>query len=476
MKRGMTLLSAVLMFAARSIASPVVEDVRIACDGGILTVSYSLSEEAIVTAEILSGDEPLNAGTVVLEGDVNRVVAAGESCVFTCNARVFPSARAYEKLSARVTAWPKDDPPDYMVVDLCPVSTARIRYYQTAEDLPGGIISNGIYRTSSLVMRRIRAKGVTWRMGSDSEIGRYEDGSEDGHDVTLDHDYYIGVFELTMGQLATISGGTVYGDATYKAKANWSFFPVQRLTYNDMRSPLPPAEPGDSTKLGKLKALTGFVFDLPTEAEWEFAARAGNYDGKWSDGSDILSSTGEDANLAKLARYTKTNGGGGWNGTIDITGAREPNDWGLYDVHGNEAEYCLDWYQTDITELGGRLAVDAGDPSLGADGASGTKRVARGGYFACSARDVRAAARRLAFSPVESKTELSYRLLARRSGLSTGWNPVAVSSGNTVSITNGPWSADAAAEVADTRAFAESAGVSERRASTAPANTVLILR
>ena len=82
----------------------------------------------------------------------------------------------------------------------------------------------------------------------------------------------------------------------------------------------------------------------------------------------------------------------------------------------------------------------------------------------------------MAFSPVETKTELSYRLLARRSGLSTGWNPVTVSSGNTVSITNGPWSADAAAEVADTRAFAESAGVSERRASTAPANTVLILR
>lgn len=105
-----------------------------------------------------------------------------------------------------------------------------------------------------------------------------------------------------------------------------------------------------------------YAFDLPSEAQWEFAARAGHGLGCWNDGSPILASTTEDTNLSRMARYLQNSGNSSNysfsaaaectadNGTA-ICGSYEPNSWGLYDMEGNMLEWCLDWFTTDTSTL-----------------------------------------------------------------------------------------------------------------------------
>ena len=179
--------------------------------------------------------------------------------------------------------------------------------------------------------------------------------------------------------------------------------PVEQVCYNEIRNAANsttantayfwPADPNPNSFLGKLRTKTGLDFDLPSEAQWEFAARAGNGDTKWGDGSAILNAD-KDTNLDKLGRY-KQNGGyvqngssyanpaqscGATNGTV-IVGSYAPNDWGLYDVHGNLYEWCLDWYEDSITAHGGKVNIDSSAPAKTLSGANGQYRVFRGGCW-----------------------------------------------------------------------------------------------
>ena len=301
---------------------------------------------------------------------------------------------------ARVTAWPLDNTPDYMVVDISAAAQPNTqKYYPSVDFLPGGLLGNDDYRTTKIVMRKIMAKDMTWTMGSTALESLNRNATREAtHSVTLDSNYYIGVFEVTQDQWALIQTDrptpAYYNNASYRAMR-----PVEQVSYNEIRNAANsgtantaydwPNDPNPGSFLGILRTKTGIDFDLPSEAQWEFAARAGNGSTKWGNGSGIVNSD-TDGNLNSLGRYQR-NGGkpsssdpaasvSADNATA-IVGSYAPNNWGLYDMHGNVWEWCLDWREDDITSFNGRVNIDSSDPTKTLSGASGSGRVGRGGAW-----------------------------------------------------------------------------------------------
>ena len=315
---------------------------------------------------------------------------------------------------ARVTAWPLDNTPAYMVVDVSAAAQPNTQtYYPAADFVPGGV-TNGLYKTTKLLMRKIMAKGVEWTMGSaKTEVGR-NSTREETHQVTLSNNYYIGVYEVTQaqwGEVATNSTASAYFAAERTMR------PMDKVCYNEIRLKCNsiaaatadeianyswPNDPNPSSFLGLLRSKTGLDFDLPSEAQWEFAARGGYGSGYWNNGTAILDST-EDENLKSLGRYLGNNPGGGTEdsslapsaGGTAIVGSFAPSDWGLYDMHGNVWEWCLDWCENDISEINGKTNIDPVSPAkpLSDVNVTGSNRVARGGAWNGKAQHSRPAGR-----------------------------------------------------------------------------------
>ena len=199
------------------------------------------------------------------------------------------------------------------------------------------------YKTTKLVLRKIDPG--TFTMGSvESEVGR--DVNETAHEVTLTNGYYIGVFETTQKQYELVTGSnpSIYTGDTR---------PVEYVTYNMLRGENLGASWPDSYEVdedsffGKLRAKTGLTFDLPTEAQWEFACRAGTTTALNS-GKD-LTHEDESSVMNEVGRYhyNREDGKGGYKDHT-IVGCYMPNNWGLYDMHGNVNEWVLDLYQADL--------------------------------------------------------------------------------------------------------------------------------
>ena len=333
---------------------------------------------------------------------------------------------------AVVTAWALDNTPDYMVVDISAGAQPNTqKYYTSTNFLPGGLFGNPDYRTSKLVMRKIMAKDVEWTRGSLMEANRTA-ANEGTHSVKLDSNYYIGVFEITQSQWAS-----VVTDEERRLPSNFNnpaysaMRPVENVSYNEIRHSTDkrvdddsfcyPAEPNEESFLGLLNKKTGIKFDLPTESQWEYAARAGNGDTKWGDGSDVNAGNGyRNDNMNRLGRY-QFNGGkvndsetpsqdcGPENGTA-VVGTYHPNSLGLYDMHGNVWEWCLDWFQFDVTKYNGKVNVNTSAPTSPIEGTVEGGRSVRSGAWSRQASLCRSAFRHR-YAATSQSSEIGFRVV-----------------------------------------------------------------
>ncbi len=211
--------------------------------------------------------------------------------------------------------------------------------------------------TNSLGMKFVYIPPGTFMMGSPSKESGRENG-ETQHEVTLTNGYYMGVTEVTQGQWKAIM------------KNNPSRFndcgddcPVETVGWSEVK---------EFIRLLNLKEGTD-KYRIPTEAEWEYACRAG---------STTIYSYGNDKSiLGEYAWYTKNS-----EGKTHPVAMKKPNPWGLYDMHGNVAEWVKDWY----LEYSSAYVTDPTGPS---SESLNSQRVFRGGGWHEDATKCRSACR-----------------------------------------------------------------------------------
>ena len=213
-----------------------------------------------------------------------------------------------------------------------------------------------------LIANMVWVEGGSFMMGDDNG----EDDEKPAHEVTLS-DYYIGKYEVTQAEWEAVMGEKPTADG-----AKWtseyglgSNYPAYNISWNDC-----------DAFIRKLNELTGMKFKLPTEAQWEYAARGGK-----SSRGDRYSGTTD--NLGAVAWYWDNSGKQGIY--THPVGGKQANELGLYDMIGNVCEWCSDRY--GISYYSSSPQTDPTGPS------SGSYRVLRGGSWGSSATYCRVANR-----------------------------------------------------------------------------------
>lgn len=310
-------------------------------NGRTVKFSYVLSgESAVVTARFIdatTGDYLPDDQVKTFVGAVNRVVhpsatpkegawKAGKDC----------PGRFFD-VRLELTAWSEAEPPLYMDVDL---ATGETTYHCTTNSLPAPIGSDAA-KTTHLVLRRIPQTAPTgFFLGDNANPSTCAT-------VHVTRPFYLAIYEFTQGQTHTVFGDTwlpaklsevstmdpdwlgdkkpVTGWENYRLRG-YGLWPT-----NDTAGLTPVGSHG---LVSRMRELTGLAFNLPTEAQWEYACRAGST-GKYP--------WGDSASPAVAAKYAFVNLGTAAAHPQEI-GLLEPNAWGLYDMIGNVGEMTLTYY------------------------------------------------------------------------------------------------------------------------------------
>lgn len=250
--------------------------------------------------------------------------------------------------------------PLYCVIDLSTgvdSTNYPVSYFATE---PSGGFNTSAYKTSKMVLKLLNAG--TYKM-QNSKL------------VTLSKPFYMGIFEVTRGQWCEVMGSVE--SSKYGSGSNLAIYCVSysRAAYF----------------IRLLQTRTGLDFSLPTEAQWEYACRAGT--------------------TTKYSYGDYTNDEYMWcsvNSSSEVhpVGSKKPNPWGLYDMHGNVAEWCSDWSGT----------LTYGTDPKGPDSSVDECRVVRGGGWNSHPNNCASSARGGAYPShvVSSTVEIYYKEIGFR--------------------------------------------------------------
>ena len=240
--------------------------------------------------------------------------------------------------------------------------------------------------TNSIGVKLVLIPKGQFMMGSpESEEGRRKDETQ--HEVTISKGYYLGVYEVTQAQYEKVIGknpslyqGAIVGNEN-------ADLPVENVSWEDAVE--------FCKKLSGLpeEKKAGREYRLPTEAEWEYACRAGS--------KTAYSFDDEEGLLPEYGWFSRNS-----SHRTHTVGLLEPNTWGLYDMHGNVWEWCSDWYE----EYPKGAVSDPTGPK------EGSLRVIRGGSWHGGAADCRSADRGWC-TPDDRSFSLGFRLALISSGI-----------------------------------------------------------
>lgn len=273
----------------------------------------------------------------------------------------------------------------------------------------------GAAESASLVnsagMKLVSVKSGEFLMGSKNEFGRW--AHEHQHKVRISKPYYIGAFEVTQGEYEKIMGN----NPSYFAPSGGGKEKVKGLDTG--RLPVDSVSWAEAVEFcRKLSALAaekeaGRVYRLPTEAQWEYACRAGTAT-PFHYGEQLDSKLANfDGNTPYLKRADVIKGidpatiAGPYLKRSAPVGSYAPNAWGIHDMHGNVWEWCSDWFSPVYYKSSPE--ADPGGPE------KGTRKVSRGGgwyYFAAGCR----AASRYERDPGRKRNTEGFRVVCTFTG------------------------------------------------------------
>jgi len=272
-----------------------------------------------------------------------------------------------------------------------------------------GTITVDISHTVSMTLALIPAG--TFMMGSPvDEKGRSDDEGPQ-HAVTISEPFYLGAVEVTQAQYEEVMGKN-------PSEIKGGNLPVDRISWDDA-----------NTFCRKLSKMTGKEFDLPTEAQWEYACRAGT--------TTRFSFGEKDEDLGKFGNFCDKSCRRGFTfladhdyddgaDTATPVGSYKPNAWSLYDMHGNVWEWCQDWYSKDSY----RNAAQS-DP-MGVP--AGTSHVIRGGSWYDSPSRYCRSAYRTGRGPGCAYAGIGMRVVMRPPQLKTPRPTITLDLGNNVQM------------------------------------------
>jgi formylglycine-generating enzyme required for sulfatase activity len=262
---------------------------------------------------------------------------------------------------------------------LIPLGPPDARADVEAEEVDLTLAQGGKTYVNLVEMKFVRIPKGKFMMGSAKA------GSEKLHEVELTKDFHLGVHEVTQGQWKQVMGKDSNPSHFNKnnvqghTEKQLDEFPVEQVSWHDAQKFIDKLNSLDNRK------GAGRKYRLPTEAEWEYACRAGS-DKAYHFGDQI---TAKDANF--VGSPTKR---------TEKVGSYRPNKFGLFDMHGNVFEWCLDCYDENFYKTGPKR-----DPVC----LKGNSRVERGGGYYNDADTCRAACR-YNLSPTSKFNNLGFRV------------------------------------------------------------------